>query len=196
MTGQPASIDAQKAALRASALAARAALSDEARAAAALAIAEEGAELVAREKPSRVSLFISVRGEIDLGPLAEKLSLAGVPLCLPVIVAKGEPLIFRAWAPGEPLEDKRFGLREPPVSAEEVTPDLLFVPLAAFDATGARIGYGGGFYDRTLEKLRQAGSALAIGLAFSAQALETVPVEPHDQPLDGVLTEKGYVARI
>ncbi|MFC7053670.1 5-formyltetrahydrofolate cyclo-ligase [Hansschlegelia quercus] len=188
-----ASIDERKAALRAQALGARAALGADIRAAAAEAIATEGAALVAREKPACVSLFVSVRGEIDIGPLAAKLAEAGVSMCLPTIVQKGEPLVFRAWAPGDALEDRRFGLKEPPASAPEVTPDLLFVPLAAFDRAGGRIGYGGGFYDRTLQKLRATGPAMAIGLAFAAQALEDVPVEPHDEPLDGVLTENGVV---
>jgi 5-formyltetrahydrofolate cyclo-ligase len=195
MTDQPlASIDQQKAAVRAAALAARAALGPDVREAAAAAIAAEGAALVAREKPACVSLFFSVRGEIELAPLAQKLAEAGVPMCLPVIVAKGQPLVFRAWTPGDPLEDRRFGLKEPLASAPEATPDLLFVPLAAFDARGARVGYGGGFYDRTLEKLRAVGPAMAVGVAFATQEVPAVPTEPHDQKIDFVLTERG-VAR-
>jgi 5-formyltetrahydrofolate cyclo-ligase len=195
MTDQPSadSIDQQKAAVRAAALAARAALGPDVREAAAAAIATEGAAIVAREKPACVSLFFSVRGEIELAPLAQKLAEAGVPMCLPVIVAKGQPLVFRAWAPGDPLEDRRFGLKEPPASAPEVTPDLLFVPLAAFDATGARVGYGGGFYDRTLEKLRAVGPAMAVGVAFAAQQAPVVPTEAHDQRIDLILTENGPV---
>lgn len=182
---------ARKAALRKAALSARAALDPEAKAAAAEAIAGFGGELVADERPARVSLFFSVKGEVDTGPLATKLAAAGVPLCLPVIARKGEPLLFRSWKPGDPLEDKPFGLREPLESAAEVIPDLLFVPLAAFDVLGARVGYGGGFYDRTLEKLRAAGPAFAVGLAFAAQQVEEVPVAGHDEPLDAILTERG-----
>jgi 5-formyltetrahydrofolate cyclo-ligase len=186
-----AEIAARKAALRRAALGARAAIDDATRARAAEAVAAFGGELVAREKPERVSLFVSVKGEIDTGPLAEKLAAAGVKLCLPVIVAKGAPLVFRDWRPGDPLDDRPFGLKEPPASAAEVTPDLLFAPLAAFDRLGGRLGYGGGFYDRTLAELRRLGPAMAVGLAFAAQEVDDVPATDHDAPLDGVLTETG-----
>ncbi|MGA0533416.1 5-formyltetrahydrofolate cyclo-ligase [Hansschlegelia sp. KR7-227] len=186
--------DADKAALRSRALAARAALSVETRQAAGAAVAAAGAEVVAREKPARVSLFISVKGEIDTAPLADALAALGVPLCLPVIAAKGHPLMFRDWRPGDPLDDRPFSLKEPPPTAAEVEPDLLFVPLAAFDGAGRRVGYGGGFYDRTLEKLRARRPTLAVGLAFAAQEVEHVPTEAWDQPLDGLLTEHGYRA--
>lgn len=184
-------VAARKAALRKAALGARGLVDDAARLQAAEAIAGFGGEIVAREKPSRVSLFVSVKGEIDTGPLAEKLAQAGVPLCLPVIVKKGDPLVFRDWRPGDPLDDRPFGLKEPPAGAAEVVPDFLFVPLAAFDRSGGRLGYGGGFYDRTLLKLRASAAAMAIGLAFSAQEVDEVPALPHDVTLDGVLTEKG-----
>jgi 5-formyltetrahydrofolate cyclo-ligase len=185
---------ADKASLRSRALAARAELSDDTRRAAGAAVAAAGAEVVAREKPARVSLFISVKGEIDTAPLADALAALGVSLCLPVIAAKGQPLVFRDWRPGDPLDDRPFGLKEPPPTAAEVEPDLLFVPLAAFDGAGRRVGYGGGFYDRTLEKLRARRATLAVGLAFGAQEVEHVPTEAWDQPLDGLLTEHGYRA--
>jgi 5-formyltetrahydrofolate cyclo-ligase len=187
-----ASIDELKAALRKRALAARAALSAEVRETAAHAIAETGAPLIAKFRPERVSLFASVKGEVDLGPLAQKLTALGVPLCLPVIARKAEPLVFRGWRPGDLLEDRPFGLKEPPATVAEVIPDLLIVPLAAFDAHGGRLGYGGGFYDRTLAKLRMERPVTAIGVAFAAQEVEHVPVLPHDEPLEGVLTENGY----
>lgn len=189
---QPPDADLRKAALRKAALSARAALSDDVRRAAGLAVAALGAGIVARERPARVSAFVSIKSEIDTAPLMLRLAEMGVPLCLPVVARKGEPLVFRAWRPGEPLEDRPFGLKEPPESAPEVEPDLLFVPLSAFDAEGRRLGYGGGFYDRTLEKLRARGRALAVGLAFAAQEVAEVPVFGHDQPIDGVLTEKGF----
>jgi 5-formyltetrahydrofolate cyclo-ligase len=188
----PETADLAKAALRKAALAARAALPNDIRFAAAKAVAAAGAEIVARKRPARVSLFVSIKGEIGAGPLAVRLTEMGVPLCLPVIVRKGEPLVFREWRPGDPLEDRPFGLKEPPASVPEVEPDLLFTPLAAFDAAGRRLGYGGGFYDRTLAKLRAKRPTLAIGLAFSAQEVENVPVFDYDQPIDGILTEKGY----
>ncbi|MET0312847.1 MAG: 5-formyltetrahydrofolate cyclo-ligase [Hansschlegelia sp.] len=189
---QPPEADLDKAALRKAALSARAALPEHVRLDAAAAIAALGAEIVARERPARVSAFVSVKSEIDTGPLMRRLADIGVPLCLPVIARKGAPLLFRAWRPGAPLEDRPFGLKEPPQTAAEVEPDLLFVPLAAFDAAGRRLGYGGGFYDRTLEKLRADRPTLAIGLAFSAQEVPEVPVFGHDQPIDGILTEKGF----
>lgn len=182
-----------KAALRAQALAARAALPPEVRGPAAEAVAEHAAEFLGRDRPARVSVFVSVKGEIGTGPLMIRLADMGLKLCLPVIVRKAEPLVFRDWRPGEPLADRPFGLKEPPESAGEVEPDFLFVPLAAFDPAGRRIGYGGGFYDRTLEKLRAKGRARAIGLAFAAQEVDRVPVAGHDQPIEGVLTERGFL---
>lgn len=182
---------AEKAALRSEILARRAAIPPETRAAAAEAVAREGEALVARLKPASVSTFFSVRGEIDAEPLMARLAACGVAMALPVIVQKDAPLVFRAWAPGETLEKKRFGLMEPPASAPEIAPELLFVPLAAFDDRGYRLGYGGGFYDRTLERLRARGRAVAIGLAFAEQRVERVPIDAYDQRLDGVLTERG-----
>lgn len=187
----PFDVAAEKAALRKAALAARAALPQEVRGPAAKAIAAHAAGIVLRERPRRVSVFISVKGEIGTGPLMLKLADLGIPLCLPVIVRKAAPLVFRAWAPGAPLEDRPFGLKEPPESVEEVEPDFVFVPLAAFDASGRRVGYGGGFYDRTLAQLRARRPTRAIGLAFAAQEVSRVPVSDHDQPIEGVLTENG-----
>lgn len=190
----PAGAAAEKAALRRDVLARRAALPDDLRLAAGIAVAESGAALVAERRPARVSVFVSIRGEIDTAPLLARLHAIGVPLCLPVIARKAAPLTFRAWAPGEPLEERRFGLLEPGEAAAEVEPDLLFTPLAAFDARGYRLGYGGGFYDRTLAKLRARRPTTAIGLAFAVQEVTRVPIDPFDQPLDGVLTEAGYLA--
>jgi 5-formyltetrahydrofolate cyclo-ligase len=191
----PAEIAARKAAIRKAALGARALIDAATRLEAAHAIADFGGAVVAREKPERVSLFFSVKGEIDTGPLAGKLAQAGVPLCLPVIVGKGEPLVFRDWRPGDPLDDRPFGLKEPPESAAEVVPDLLFVPLAAFDRLGGRVGYGGGFYDRTLDKLRSnGGRAVAIGLAFATQEVACAPVAAHDALLEWILTERELIA--
>ncbi|MEQ9607693.1 MAG: 5-formyltetrahydrofolate cyclo-ligase, partial [Kiloniellaceae bacterium] len=97
------------------------------------------------------------------------------------------------WRPGEPLQPAGFGTREPPQSAPLVQPGLLLVPLLAFDAAGYRLGYGGGFYDRSLALLRRAGDILAVGLAFAAQQVPAVPREPTDQPLDLVVTERGAI---
>lgn len=142
--------------------------------------------------PKTASVFWSMGAEIDTGPLLKTLHAMGHRTALPVVAKKAAPLIFRAWAPGDALGDGGFGTSIPATNAEEVTPDVLFVPLLAFDDDGYRLGYGGGFYDRTLEKLR-AGSddVIAIGVAFSGQRVDTVPRGPYDQPLDWIATELG-----
>lgn len=109
------------------------------------------------------------------------------PTCLPVVVGKALPLIFREWYDG-PLDAGPFGTSHPPETAPELTPSILIVPLSAFDRLGNRIGYGGGYYDRTLEQLRQNSPAVAIGLAFSSQEVDSIPSEGFDQPLDMIVT--------
>lgn len=138
----------------------------------------------------RIALFASFRDEIDTLPLAHALWAQGAELALPVILGHGLPLLFRAWEQGAPLEPAgSFRIPTPAAHCPEVVPDLLVVPLAAFDRQGRRIGYGGGFYDRTLEGLRRRGRVKAIGFAFSCQQVERIPAEPHDEPLDGMVTE-------
>ncbi|MFN3537371.1 MAG: 5-formyltetrahydrofolate cyclo-ligase, partial [Brevundimonas sp.] len=127
-------------------------------------------------------------------PLARALIVHGLELALPVVVRRDAPLVFRRWRPGDPLELDQAGCPAPLDLAGEVTPDLIMVPLLAFDASGGRLGQGGGYYDRTLEALRAGGMPriAAIGLAYAAQEMDTLPLDAHDQPLDGVLTEAGY----
>jgi len=139
------------------------------------------------------SAYWPMGDEIDPRPLMEALHGRGHPLALPAIRAAGQPLDFRAWRPGEPLQPAGFGTREPAESAPLVRPSLLLVPLLAFDAAGYRLGYGGGFYDRSLALLRQAGDILAVGLAYAAQQVPAVPREATDQPLDLVVTERGVI---
>lgn len=143
------------------------------------------------------SAFWSMGSEIDTAPLLAALGTAGHQTCLPVVVAKAQPLIFRAWRSGEPMADGGFGTSIPPASAMTVIPDILFVPLLSFDRDGYRLGYGGGFYDRTLEKLRLGAAPdaqpLAVGIAFSGQQVDTVPRGPHDQQLDWIATETGLM---
>lgn len=112
------------------------------------------------------------------------------PVALPVVTGPARPLTFRLWQGGA-LERGPFGTSHPPESAPEVRPDVLIVPLAGFDDRGNRLGYGGGFYDRTLELLRKSGPVLAVGLAFEVQRLPAIPTEPTDQPLDLIVTEGG-----
>lgn len=112
--------------------------------------------------------------------------------CLPVVTGQGMPLIFRRWSGGE-LESGPFGTSHPPESAGVIVPQVLIVPLAGFDRRGNRIGYGGGFYDRTLEQLRSNSDAAAIGLAFSTQELPRIPAESFDQPLDLIVTDQEII---
>ena len=178
----------QKATLRATALAARDALSGERRAAAAQAIARRGLpfEIFAG---AVVGGYSPIRSEIDPVPLMRKLAVPGVQLALPVITAGDQPLKFRAWSPGDRLQRGRLGILEPPADAKEVIPDILLVPLAAFDRAGHRIGYGAGHYDRTLEQLRKLKAITAVGIAAAVQEVEAVPTLSHDAALDYVLTE-------
>lgn len=131
--------------------------------------------------------YMPMRTEIDpLPAMAAHQGVVGVP----VIVGKGQALRFREWSPGCAMVPGEFGAMIPAEGAW-VVPEALIVPLVGFDARGYRLGYGGGFYDRTLEGLRANGTVLAIGFGFSAQALPEVPVEPTDQPLDVMVTERG-----
>lgn len=139
-----------------------------------------------------VALYRAIGSELDTSPLAQALVAQGRTLCLPVVVALDAPMIFRRWAPGEPLELDLAGCPAPLPLAETVTPDLVILPLLAFDPTGARLGQGGGHYDRTLAALRRDGSITAVGMAYAGQGLDRLPIEAHDQPLDDVLTETGY----
>jgi 5-formyltetrahydrofolate cyclo-ligase len=175
--------------LRIAALARRDALSDERRAAAAQAIAERG--LPIDIKPGAiVSGYSPIRGEIDPVPLMKDLAAQGAQLALPAITARGKSLVFRAWSPSDRLMLGSLGILEPSPAAAELVPDIMLVPLAAFDRAGHRIGYGAGHYDVTLAHLRKGKAITAIGLAFAVQEIKAVPMQPHDVALDYVLTEK------
>jgi 5-formyltetrahydrofolate cyclo-ligase len=188
MSSSPASPETQKATLRAAALARRDALSGERRAAAAQAIALRG--LPFEVMPGAVVAGYSpIRSEIDPMPLMRKLTVPGVRLALPAIMAGDQALKFRAWSPGDRLQRGRLGILEPSADAKEVIPDILLVPLAAFDRAGHRIGYGAGHYDRTLEQLRKMKAITAVGIALAVQEVEAVPALLHDAVLDYVLTE-------
>ena len=115
------------------------------------------------------------------------------PVVLPVVMGKARPLVFRRWQ-GDALVHGAFGTAHPPESAPVMQPQVLIVPLVGFDRHGSRLGYGGGFYDRTLSDLRRAGQVTAIGLAWGAQELPLIPVEPTDEPLDVIVTDRGVIA--
>jgi 5-formyltetrahydrofolate cyclo-ligase len=140
-----------------------------------------------------VSGFMPMKNEIDPLPLMQKLADAGARLALPVIAGRGRPLIIRAWNFGEPLAAGIWGIREPTPHAAEVEPDVLLVPLVAFDRRGHRLGYGGGYYDLTIPRLRARKRIVAAGIAYAIQEIPAVPVTPGDAALDLVLTEREVV---
>jgi len=188
----PASIEDAKAVLRREALARRDALPRELRAAAAEAIAARPFPL-AIEPGAVVSGFMPMKSEINPIPLMRKLADAGATLALPVVAGKGRPLIMRAWSVGEPLASGVWGIREPKPDAPEVFPDILIVPLLAFDRRGHRIGYGAGYFDMTITALRARKPVVAAGIAFAAQEIAEVPTTPRDARLDLVLTEREVI---
>ena len=137
-----------------------------------------------------VSGFSPIRTEINPLPLLRKLEAAGAQLALPVIAGKGKPLIMRAYRFGDPLEARTWGIREPRDDAAELDPDILIVPLAAFDRRGNRIGHGAGYYDMTIARLRSRKPVTAVGIAYSLQEVPEVPITERDERLDLVLTER------
>jgi 5-formyltetrahydrofolate cyclo-ligase len=182
-----------KAELRRAALARRALLPAVARAAFSARLTAQGAALARRFRPAAVSAFYPVRDEPDTLALLALLAGEGVATALPVTVARGQPLIFRRWRPGEPTVAGQLGIPEPPAQAPALDPDLLFVPLAAFDRRGHRIGYGAGHYDRTLALLRALKPIVAVGVAYGVCEIAAVPEGPYDQRLDHVLTESELI---
>jgi 5-formyltetrahydrofolate cyclo-ligase len=178
--------------LRKIALARRDALGADVRAAAAQAIA-------ARPFPmpvppgSIVSGFMPLKSEINPLPLMRTLADAGAKLALPVVAGKGKPLTMRAFTFGDVLASGVWGIREPKSEARQVFPDILLVPLLAFDRSGQRIGYGAGYYDMTITALRARKAVVAVGIAFAAQEVAQVPSTPRDARLDLVLTEREVI---
>ena len=178
-----------KADLRAAALAARDALSAGQRAAAADALAARGLPFEIAQG-CVVAGYSPIRSEIDPVPLMRELAASGARLALPTVTARGQSLSFRAWSPSDRLMLGPLGILEPSPAAAEVVPDIMLVPLAAFDQAGHRIGYGAGHYDHTFAHLRKSKAITGIGLAFAVQEIESIPALSHDVPLDYVLTEK------
>jgi 5-formyltetrahydrofolate cyclo-ligase len=181
-----------KTVIRKDALLRRDALPADARARAAEAIAARAFPL-ALNPGTIVSGFMPLKTEINPLPLMRKLADAGAQLALPKIVGRGNPLIMRAFAFGDELVSGQWGIREPKPDAPEVAPDVLLVPLLAFDRQGHRIGHGAGYYDMTIAKLRAMKPVVAVGFAFAAQEIQQVPVTPRDERLDLVLTEREVI---
>jgi 5-formyltetrahydrofolate cyclo-ligase len=144
-------------------------------------------------RPDVVSAYFPLPNEPSTLPLFDHLSVAGFKTALPVTGKLGTPLVFRLWRPGEPTAKGKMAIEEPSENAPEVAPDLLFIPLAAFDRGGNRIGYGAGFYDRSLEQLRAFKPICAVGVAYAAQEFPKIPNDTHDESLDYVLTERELI---
>ena len=176
--------------LRRESLARRAALPEDTRKRAAAALADMGLAFLDLPGRTIISGYYPVGEELDILPLLNRLIGEGHIIGLPV-TRKDQPLIFRAWTPDTEMTKGSMGIPRPTGDAPEVSPSLLLVPLAAFDDRGYRVGYGGGFYDRTLANLRAAGPVTAVGVAFAEQQADRVPNEPHDEPLDWLLTPAG-----
>lgn len=151
------------------------------------ALAGEG-----RDQAGVVAAYLPIRSELSPLQLVAALVDIGVATAMPVTPDPGHPLLFRAWAPGDDLAEGPYNTQQPPASAPQVTPAVILAPMLAFDDGGWRLGYGGGFYDRTLAALRAAGHHVcALGIAYDGQLVAAVPTGPHDMRLDGVLTPSG-----
>ena len=180
--------------MRTAALVLRSAMPAATRAALARRLLDDGGALAARCGARTVSLFWPIRGEPDVLPLLAALARHGLITALPVTGARGTPLVFRAWQPGDPQVEGPMHIPEPAPHLPAVEPDLLFVPLTVYDAQGHRIGYGAGHYDCSLQRLRLLKPVTAVGVAFAQTQVANVPHERHDQRLDFVLTENGLMA--
>jgi 5-formyltetrahydrofolate cyclo-ligase len=185
-------IPRQKELLRNEALARRDALPATQRQAAAEIIATRKFP-VAIPRGAVVSGFMPMKSEINPLPLLKRLAAEGAKLALPVVAGRGKPLIMRAWEFGGPLEAGVWGIRQPQADAPEIDPDILIVPLAAFDRAGHRIGYGAGYYDMTVTRLRGIKSVVVIGIGFAVQEIPRVPATERDARLDLVLTEREII---
>jgi 5-formyltetrahydrofolate cyclo-ligase len=158
---------------------------------AAFALAQHGLPIAPAANMNIVSGFFPFTTEISVLPLLAKLASEGWTTSLPVVLGKNMPLKFRAWTPGEPTIAGVWDIPMPPETAPEVLPDVVLAPMLAFDRRGFRLGYGGGFYDRTLSKLKKIKPIEAIGICYSTQEIDDVPHGDHDEPVDWILTERG-----
>lgn len=138
-----------------------------------------------------IAAYLPMGSEIDVRPLMARLVEQGHTLCLPVCLAPQAPVIFRRYAPGDKIAPDAMGIDAPLDAAQRVQPDIVLLPLLGFDASGMRLGRGGGYYDRTLAALRDGRDVMACGIAFAMQEVDKCPSAPHDQALDAVLTESG-----
>ena len=136
--------------------------------------------------------YLPIRSELSPVPLMSALQGAGQQTALPITPAEGEPLSFRSWTVGDDLEDGPYGTRQPLLAGQPVLPDVILAPMLAFDDFGYRLGYGGGFYDRTVADLRKRQHTVyLVGLGYDGQKLDNVPIGPYDMPLDAILSQSG-----
>jgi 5-formyltetrahydrofolate cyclo-ligase len=182
-----------KAALRTIAKARRAAIPPAERQAAAERLAETGLDFLGDSlRPGTlVGGFMPIGEEISPLPLMARLHREGCRLALPVMVGKGQPLEFRAYSPGDQLVSAVWGIREPTADKDVVYPQIVLTALLAFDDQGFRLGYGGGYYDRTLAALRLVAAPVSIGLGYDEQRVDAVPHLDYDERLDWILTPSG-----
>ena len=159
-----------------------------------------GADLAARvlaEIPSQNNIIAGywpLGDEIDCRPALAALKAAGAEVALPVVAGQGQVLLFRSWCPGDQLQPGPFGTAHPTPRAAVVTPTVLLLPLIAFDATGHRLGYGAGYYDRTVGALRKDRAILVVGIAYDEQEVPAVPADRHDQRMDAIITDRRTLA--
>jgi 5-formyltetrahydrofolate cyclo-ligase len=182
-------IEAEKALLRRTARSRREALSPEFRAEASKSISFQFFDKVAFGPEDAIAGYWRIRDEVDCQPILVRLMDSAQTVILPVVTGAAEPLQFRIWGADAPLYEAGFGTLAPSDLAPRAEPDLILMPLLGYDRTGTRLGYGGGYYDRTLAAMTK--RPMLVGLAFSAQALDHIPREAHDIPLDAVVTESG-----
>jgi 5-formyltetrahydrofolate cyclo-ligase len=156
-------------------------------------IAAHGVDFLSTNPGAIVSGFAAINEEINPAPLMTWLQAEGFRLALPVMQGRGKPLLMRAWTPGDAMKAAAWGIAEPMDDKPALDPDILLVPLLAFDVRGYRLGYGGGFYDRTLHRLRKLKPVVAVGLAYDELRVDAVPAESYDERLDWVLTPSGPI---
>lgn len=183
-----AALSAAKAQIRKAVLARRATIDPAVAGPRAEAVAQRIMGLLSRFPVGAISAFRSFGDEIGTAPLLMALDAAGYRIGLPIVIGKGKPLVFRQWRPGDVMGSGPYGIEQPLPAAPEIEPGILIVPMAAFDASGYRVGYGGGFYDRSLAGLRARKPVIAIGLAYDEQEVEAVPRDAYDARLDHLVT--------
>jgi 5-formyltetrahydrofolate cyclo-ligase len=188
----PDSAARRKSLLRAECERVRSRISEQAAGFARMAAAHALGELASLRMPRTVACYHAFRSELDTAPLVGALRGQDFRICLPVVEEAGKPLVFQEWSKDSELVAGRYGVKAP-ASGDRVVPQVLIVPLLAFDDACHRLGYGGGYYDRTIAALRAEAGLLAIGYAFSRQHVRHIPLEPWDVGLDAVVTERGVV---